>query len=267
MNTEEHRFLRACTFQICVYLCLSVVPLASAADQRPTLFIVGDSTVKNPLPGQGGWGDVLADHFDPSRINIENHAIGGRSSRTFITEGRWDRLLEQARPGDHVLIQLGHNDGGPLDDPHRARGSIPGTGDETREIYNPIMKKHEVVHTYGWYLRKYIADARAKGMIPILVSPIPHCPREPIEPGSVEDSRYVRWSAQVAAEQQVPFVHLNRIVRTHYAALTPAQIKQQYFTEADNTHTSPQGAALNAACVAQGLRALDDCKLVQYLRD
>ena len=130
--------------------------------ELPTLFIVGDSTVKNGTKGQQGWGDPIAALFDKTKIKVENHAIGGRSSRTFQTEGRWDKILAAAKPGDFVLMQMGHNDGGPLDDAARARGSIRGTGEETKEIDNPITKKKEVVHTYGWYLRKYVADARDK---------------------------------------------------------------------------------------------------------
>src|SRR5205823_15023768 len=160
-------------------------------DKMPTLFIVGDSTVKNGTKGQMGWGEVIAKFFDKSKIKVQNHAIGGRSSRTFQTEGRWDKILAAAKPGDFVLIQMGHNDGGPLDDGKRARGSLPGLGDETREIDNPITKQKEVVHTYGWYLRKYVSDARAKGMTPIVCSPVPHCPQKPVEAGAVEKSNYV----------------------------------------------------------------------------
>jgi oligogalacturonide lyase len=237
------------------------------AAARPTLFIVGDSTVKTGTRGQQGWGDPIAKLFDPARIKVENHAIGGRSSRTFQTEGRWDKILAAAKPGDFVLIQMGHNDGGPLDDKARARGSIRGTGEETREIDNPITGKHEVVHTYGWYLRKYIADAKAKEMTPIICSPIPHCPREPVQPGDVEKSNYVFWSEEVAKSQNVPFIHLNRITMGHYATLSPADIKAKYFTPADNTHTSPAGAERNALSVVEGLRELTDCPLASYLLD
>jgi hypothetical protein len=107
----------------------------------PMLFIVGDSTVHNPGPGEKGWGDVIEKYFDPQKIRVENHALGGRSSRTFQTQGNWDKVLAVARPGDYVIVQMGHNDGGPLDDTNRARGSIRGIGDETKEIYNPIMQK------------------------------------------------------------------------------------------------------------------------------
>src|SRR5579872_6729056 len=187
----EEKPMRAISFAAAVTLLLAAAFTAAADDPKPrvpTLFIVGDSTVKNGTKGQQGWGDPIAAHFDKTKIKVENHAIGGRSSRTFQTEGRWDKILAAAQPGDFVLIQMGHNDGGPLDDAARARGSLSGTGDETKEIDNPITKKKEVVHTYGWYLRKYIADARDKKMTPILLSPIPHCPQKPVEKGDVEKS-------------------------------------------------------------------------------
>lgn len=235
------------------------------AGRVPTLFIVGDSTVRTGTKGQQGWGDPVAALFDKARIKVENHAVGGRSSRTFITEGRWDKILAAAKPGDFVLVQMGHNDGGPLDDPARARGSLRGTGPETREIDNPITKKREVVHTYGGYLRKYVGDAREKKMIPILVSPVPHSPQKQVAKGDVEKSSYVTWAEEVAAAEKVHFLHLNKIVMARYADLTPADIKARYFTAADNTHTSPAGAALNAACVAEGLRALSGCPLREYM--
>jgi lysophospholipase L1-like esterase len=235
------------------------------AGPLPALFIVGDSTVKNGTRGQQGWGDPIAVFFDGKRIKVENHAIGGRSSRTFQTEGRWDRILAAAKPGDFVLIQLGHNDAGPLDDASRARGTLRGTGDDTRAIDNPITKKHEVVHTYGWYLRKYVTDARAAGMTPILLAPIPHRPKQPVEKGAVEKNPYVGWAEEVARAEKVPFVNLNRIVLGKYAGLSPDEIKARYFTPADDTHTSPAGAELNAAAVVEGLRDLPDCNLKDYL--
>ncbi len=250
-----------------VALALPTADAAGQGDELPTLFLVGDSTVKTGTKGQQGWGDPIIKRFDKNKIRVENHAIGGRSSRTFITEGRWDKILAAAKEGDFVLIQMGHNDGGPLDDAKRARGSLPGTGEETKEIDNPITMKKEVVHTYGWYLRKYVADARAKKITPILCSPIPHCPQKPVEAGTVEKSNYVKWSAEVAKDEKVLFIDLNRIVMGKYAALTPADIKSKYFTEADNTHTSPAGAELNAECVVEGIRGLKECSLAKYLAE
>ncbi len=239
----------------------------------PLLFIVGDSTVHNPGRGERGWGDVIGRNFDTNKIRVENHALGGRSSRTFITQGYWDNILAAAKTGDFVLIQMGHNDGGALNDeppgskyPLRARGSIRGLGEETQEIDNVLTKQHEVVHTYGWYLRKYIADARAKGMTPILCTPVPHVPKAAVTAGEVEKSPYVEMSAAVAKNEKVAFINLNQLTMSHYAGLKPEEIKAKYFTTADSTHSSPAGAELNAQSVIEGLRQLTDCPLAGFLK-
>lgn len=223
----------------------------------PILFIVGDSTVHNPQKTERGWGDVIGKYFDADKIRVENHARGGRSSRTFITQGWWQKILDAAKPGDFVIVQMGHNDGGPLDDTNRARGTIRGIGDEQKEIYNPLMHKREIVHTYGWYLRKYISDARAHGMTPIICSPVPHVPKTKVKAGDVEHWDYVRFAGEVATNENVAFVPLNKIIISHYAGMTPSEIKAKYFTTADNTHSSFAGAELNAKCVVAGLRALN----------
>ena len=128
----------------------------------PTIFVAGDSTAaRGRGEVQQGWAVPFADYFDLTRVNIVNAARGGRSSRTFVTEGWWDGLLTQVKAGDLVLIQFGINDAGPVNDATRARGSLPGLGAETEEIDNLQTRQHEVVHTYGWYLRKMIADTQA----------------------------------------------------------------------------------------------------------
>src|SRR6266849_2440104 len=173
-----------------IYLTLSIslglVQTLNARDretrlgeQRPInsdlmiLFVVGDSTANNNANGAQGWGDPFISYFDEKKINVLNRARGGRSSRTFITEGLWDKVLSEMKKGDFVLIQFGHNDAGAINDASRARGSLRGTGEETQEIDNLLTKKHEVVHTYGWYMHKYVADTKAKGATPIILSPIP----------------------------------------------------------------------------------------------
>ena len=232
----------------------------------PTVYLVGDSTVRNGKAdgagGQWGWGEPLVDYFDSSRINVVNRAIGGRSSRTYITEGRWDELLALLRPGDFVLLQFGHNDPGPLDDTSRARGTLPGVGAESREIDNPITKKHEVVYTYGWYVRKYVADTLAKGAIPIVCSPIP---RKIWKDGKTvrNADNYGGWARQVAAAEKVPFVDLNEIIARRYDALGEAQVEPLFADP--HTHTSRAGAELNAECVVAGLKALEENPLGRYL--
>src|SRR6187399_2559644 len=100
----------------------------------PTLWIVGDSTLNSNAPLRG-WGQELAQFFDLTKINVVNRAIGGRSSRTFQNEGRWEKVLAEMRKGDFVLIQFGHNDVGKYDDPAaKERPSLQGEGEETVEV-------------------------------------------------------------------------------------------------------------------------------------
>lgn len=260
------RYLFAIFLGLCVIGCRSATKSGGENGVRPmpTLFLVGDSTVKNGAKGQVGWGEVIGKYFDATKIHVVNRAIGGRSSRTFITEGRWDRVLADAKPGDYVIIQLGHNDGGPLDDTARARGTIRGIGDESKEIFNPITKKHEVVHTYGWYMRKYVEDARAHAITPIICSPVPHWQNHIIAPGEVEKSDYVRCSEEVAKQEHCLFIPLNKLVMAHYAGAPPQQIHNQYFAD-PHTHSTMAGAELNAQCVVEGIRQLKSCGLRKYL--
>jgi len=228
-----------------------------ANPKLPTLFLVGDSTVRNGhgdgANGQWGWGEPLVDYFDAAKINVVNRAIGGRSSRTYITEGHWDDTLALMKAGDVVLFQFGHNDSGPLDDTARARGTLKGVGEESQEIDNPILKMHETVHTYGWYMRKYVDDTMAKGAIPIICSPIP---RKIWTDGKIvrNSEDYGGWARQVAAKKHVEFIDLNEIIARRYDALGEAKVESLFADP--HTHTSRTGAELNAEAVVAGLKAL-----------
>lgn len=237
-----------------------------ANPKLPTLWLIGDSTVRNGhgdgAGGQWGWGDEIAPYFDTNKINVVNRAIGGLSSRTFINGGHWDRDLAMIKPGDFVIMQFGHNDSGPLDDTSRARGTIPGVGDESKEIENPILKKHETVHTYGWYMTKYVTDTRAKGATPIICSPIP---RKIWKNGKVvrNADNYGGWARQVAEKQGVAFVDLNEIIARRYDAL--GQVAVEPLFGDPHTHTSLIGAQLNARCVVSGLKGLKKDPVKRYL--
>ena len=231
----------------------------------PTLFLVGDSTVRNGrgdgANGQWGWGDLIGEYFDPSKINVVNWALGGRSSRTYITEGHWAKLLQVLKPGDFVMIQFGHNDGGALNDATRARGSIKGTGDESQDVDNLLTHSHETVHSYGWYLRQYISDTRAKGATPILCSMIP---RKIWKEGRIQRNKgdYAGWAAEVAQKEHVPFVDLNEIIAARYDRMGPGKVNPLFGDE--HTHTTRAGAELNAECVVAGLKALKPDPLAPY---
>lgn len=241
---------------------ISVIAGAWADTPLPTLYIIGDSTVKNHTAGLEGWGDPIAAYFDPAKIHVENNALGGRSSRTFLTEGLWQKVLDKIKPGDFVLMQFGHNDGGGVT--HGYRASLKGTGDETQDVTNEKTGKQETVHTYGWYMRKYVTDAKDKGAQPIVISPIPRNIWSADNKVGRNIHDYGLWAAQVAESEHVPFLDLNKIVADRYDALGPDKVKAEYFP-GDHTHTSPAGAELNAESVVEGIKALDGCPLAQYL--
>ncbi|MCW5548220.1 MAG: rhamnogalacturonan acetylesterase [Opitutaceae bacterium] len=232
----------------------------------PSLFLIGDSTVRNGrgdgAGGEWGWGDPLADHFDATKLNVVNRAVGGLSSRTFRTQGHWARALALLKPGDWVVLQFGHNDAGPLNDDSRARGTIRGTGDETEAIDNLLTGRPETVHTYGWYLRQYIREARAAGAVPVVCSPVP---RKQWRDGKIirsDTDSYAGWARTVAEEAGAAFIDLNALIAERYEALGPAAV-DALFADA-HTHTSRSGAELNAAIVAEALRGLSGAPFADY---
>lgn len=232
----------------------------------PTLFLIGDSTVRNGrgdgAGGQWGWGDKLPAHFDPEKINVVNRAIGGLSSRTFLTQGHWDRVLTLLKPGDLVVMQFGHNDNGPLNDDSRARGTIKGTGDEAQTIVNLLTGQRETVHSYGWYLRQYIREARANGAEPIVCSPVP---RKKWAAGKIvrNQGNYGEWAETIAREESVPFIDLGELIAARYDELGLEKV-DALFGDA-HTHTSLAGAKLNAEIVAAALGKLPDNLLSFFL--
>jgi lysophospholipase L1-like esterase len=233
-------------------------------DSIPTVYLIGDSTVKtgrgNGEGGQYGWGQVINLHFDAGKASIVNQAIGGRSSRTFLTEGRWERVMESLKPGDFVLMQFGHNDGGQMFRGSRPRASIKGNGDETRDGVVENSGKTETVRSFGWYLRKYIAETKEKGAHPIVLSPIP---RNIWRDGSVvrASQDYGLWAKQAAEVHDAFFIDLNEIVARRYESDGQDVVSRKYFTSADHTHTSKLGAEVNAECVVAGIRLLKECAL------
>jgi rhamnogalacturonan acetylesterase len=260
-NLEENRALNRL---LVVLLVLFLCPLVEAQTSTPTLFIIGDSTVKNSEPNIKGWGDMIPDSFDQTKIKVVNRARGGRSSRTFQTEGLWDQVRSELKRGDFLLIQFGHNDGGPINDESRARGSLPGTGDELQEITNRVTRRYEMVHTFGWYMKRYIKDAKARGVTVIVVSPVP---RNIWIEGKVErvDDTFGGWSKDAANDEHAFFIDLNGIVARKYESIGQEKIAKDYFF-GDHTHTSPTGALLNAQSVVEGLRSLKNCPLTSYLK-
>jgi lysophospholipase L1-like esterase len=235
----------------------------------PSLFIIGDSTVRNGRGrgdgGQWGWGDQIAPFFDTGKINVVNRALGGTTSRTFYRD-LWPRVLAMIKPGDFVIMQFGTN-GGAVNDASRARGEIHGIGAETQEITNLVTGKFEVVHTFGWYEKQMIADARSKGATPMVCSLIPRNSwrTNGMAARNGPDSA-AGWAGQAAKSMNTPFLDINEIIAHQYDELGREKVND-LFVAGQGPHTSLAGAQTNAICVIAALKGLKTNPLAKFLSE
>lgn len=232
-------------------------------DENPTIYIIGDSTVRNFNNQQRGWGSFFSSFLDTTKINVNNQAMAGRSTRTFIKEKRWARVDSMLRSGDYVLMQFGHNEGSHPDTSKSGyRGVLPGTGEETKEL---TWKDGsiETVHTYGWYIRKFVRETKAKGGTPIVLSMIP---RNQWKEGRVlrANESYGKWAKEVAEQEGVLFVDLNKITADKYDQLGSEKVKDYFY--GDHTHTNEAGARINALSVIEGLKLDKRHPLNKYIK-
>lgn len=222
-----------------------------------SVFLIGDSTVRNGRGdgsnGEWGWGDYLQQHLDSKKINVVNRAVGGLSSRTFYTGNYWPRTLNMMRPGDVLVMQFGHNDSAPINDESRARGTLSGYADNTESIDNLLTKRQETVYSYGGYLRKYIGEARARGIMVVVNSPIPRKIWKD-KKINLPDNTYPQWAKYVALQSNSPFIDLSQLVANQYNLLGPKKV-ESFFAD-KHTHTSKDGAELNAELVARELKPI-----------
>ncbi|HEX4342150.1 MAG TPA: rhamnogalacturonan acetylesterase [Verrucomicrobiae bacterium] len=248
----------------------------------PSLYVLGDSTAaNNKNPVIQGWGTPFLDYFDPTKINVVNAARGGRSSRTFITEGLLDAFVAKLKPGDTVLVQFGHNDVFPLND-QIARGSLHGIGEETEDIDNQVTGKHEVVHTYGWYLRKFINDIRAKGANPIILTltirdrwnkdgTIERLPAPNLDLNNTNrftaPSIYSIWAAEVAKAMNVPVIDIHNMIADRYDKEGTNIVSTYFNSPRDPTHRNPLGAVVDAEITLAGLKAFKGPSFDVYLSE
>lgn len=232
---------------------------------KPVLFIIGDSTGKidnTPESGMVGWGQVISKYFNPKKISVDNHAKAGRSARTFLDEGRWNVVYDELRPGDYVLIQFGHNDGGPINT-GKARGELKGNGDEKELMKMEPTGLNEGIYSFGWYIRKFCLDAREKGATPIVLSITPRNMRG--EDGKIlRDKDYKEWSREAAEQAGAWFIDLNEISAAALDKL-PADQADKHF-QRDHTHSSQLGAERNAQSVVKGIRGLRKLPLRKTLK-
>ena len=235
---------------------------SSRKDDHPVLFLVGNSTMRTGTKGNGdngqwGWGFYAHKYFDESKITVENQALGGTSSRTFYNQ-LWPDVKKGIRPGDWVIIELGHNDNGPFDS-GRCRATIKGISATDSLVVTlkegPNKGKQETVWSYGEYMRKFVRETRALGAHPILMSLTPR--KHQTETSTWQPvrvaSNFGLWAKQIADELNVPFVDLNEISASKYEKMSSWKLNYHFYL--DNIHTSKFGAEHNARCAAEGIIA------------
>ena len=229
---------------------LSLGLITSAHCASPvTIHLAGDSTMsikRDEKRPETGWGEFLAQQFRPGTVIVDNRAMNGRSTRTFIEEGRWDALLEATKPGDVVLIQFGHND-----------QSV-----EKPDRYTPPAD-------YARNLQRFVADVRAKDATPVLLTPVAR--RRFDEEGRVVASHgeYPDLVRMLAAREHVALIDMERRStavlqetgaegsKALFLWLAPGEQSNYPQGVQDNTHFSPKGALRMAHEFAAALRESD----------
>ena len=223
--------------------------------QHPALFLVGDSIMRTGMgtgeTGPWGWGAEIIPMFDPAKIHVYNLGLGGRSSRGYIQEGAWAKVMERLQPGDWVILQFGHNDAANSAN-YPDRTTVKGNSDETQEIDSPVTHEKETIHSYGWYMRQYVKDVKSKGATAIICSPPP---RNTWVDGKIVRGLdgYAGWAQEAAKQSGALFIDLNIISADKYDALGQDAARPLFN---DNQHSRKAGAKLNAESVATGIKQL-----------
>lgn len=232
---------------VALVLVLGLPATVSASEGLIRLHLAGDSTLSDKLPEkrpETGWGEAFAGLFEPGAVLVLNHARNGRSTRTFIEEGRWTALLESAAAGDHVFLQFGHND----------------ASENKPDRYTPLAEYRE-------NLQRFVREARAAGLQPLLLTPVAR--RRFDEAGRLQPSHgaYPDAVRALAIELDVPIIDAERLSEAllqragpaasrHFFLHLPAGAHPNYPSGLqDDTHFSPAGAAAVAREIARALRA------------
>jgi len=228
-------------------LLLIMSLVASALAKEPiTVYLAGDSTMAQKQPDkrpETGWGEALQKFFDERRVRVENHAQNGRSTRTFISENRWQAIVAKLKPGDYVLIQFGHND-------------------ESKEK----VDRYTPPEDYRKNLVRFIEDVREKRATPVLLTPLMR--RRFDKQGVFQDTHgeYPDIVRGVAAEQRVALIDMHRKSekvlkgygaeesRKLFLQLKPGENPNYPQGIEDNTHFSPLGAETMARLAVEGIR-------------
>ena len=227
---------------------LSVLSAAITAQSSPvTIFLAGDSTMATKLAEkrpETGWGEMLGQHFKDGKVRIENRAANGRSTKTFISEGKWQSIIDDLKKGDYVFVQFGHND----------------ESKDKGERYTPP-------EDYRKNLERFVSDVRAKGGNTVLLTPVMR--RRFDKEGKFYDvhpTEYPDLVRAVAKSESVPLIDMHRMSETVivrygvedsrklFLQLKPGENTNYPKGVEDNTHFSPLGAEEMAKLVVEGIR-------------
>src|SRR5215831_2126564 len=230
----------------CSLFVLLFVSWSAYGQQLVTIHLAGDSTMAEKLAEkrpETGWGEPLQFFFQDNQIEIRNYAKNGRSTRTFISEGLWDDLLSQVKPGDYVFIQFGHND-------------------ESKEKFDRYTPPEDFRNN----LVRFIDDVRGKKAFPVLLTPLMR--RRFDGDGKLVDTHgeYPGIVRSVAAEYKTPLIDMHRMSaeilqrfgadgsKALFLQLKPQENPNYPNGIEDNTHFSPLGAQMMAELAVRGIR-------------
>ncbi|WP_276483950.1 rhamnogalacturonan acetylesterase [Paraflavitalea pollutisoli] len=229
--------------------CLALCSFILFRRDKITVYLIGDSTVCTQPVSQApvtGWGTPFATFFNES-VTVDNHARGGRSTRTFLSENRWQPIEHALKPGDYVFMQFGHND--------------EAKGEQYKDRYT-------TPEDYRKNLMRFVAETRAKSAFPVLVTPVSRRRFTKEGKASATHVEYSKIVVEVAAAQQVPLIDLDTRSRKLFDSLGPDASKVLFnisepgvnpqFPDGvnDNTHFSEYGARLMAQLVYDEMRKL-----------
>ncbi len=213
----------------------------SLAQDLPSLYIIGDSTAStypSERAPRTGWGQVLQECFDPSKVRVDNRARSGRSSKSFLDEGAWQPIVDALKPGDFVIVQFGHNDSKSSDP---ARFTDPKT-------------------TYKECLRRYVEDTRSKGATPILATPIYRCRWVD---GRIQDTHgdYPPAMRELAKDMDVALLDLHKFTGERFQELGEAGCRGLFmYLAKDESPNYPEG--VEDGTHLRGTGAREVCRLV-----
>jgi lysophospholipase L1-like esterase len=228
-----------------------------AQDTQVTIFLAGDSTMAPKLPEkrpETGWGEMLGQHFKDGKVRIENRAMNGRSTKTFISEGRWKRIIDDLKKSDFVFVQFGHND----------------QSKDKGERYTPP-------EDYRKNLIRFIEEVRAKSGTAVLMTPVMR--RRFDKDGKFYDTQgeYPGIVRDVAKKFEAPLIDMHKLSeavivkygvedsKKLFLQLKPGENVNYAQGIEDNTHFSPLGADEMAKLVVTGIRD-NMLKLQKYLK-